>query len=195
VPKEKSVHTPIIDATREHLLTKIKEGHPIHPYFQRHIEEVENWANRILPYYPEADTEIILLSVWLHDIGQLDGDYKVDHAIKSETEAISFLSKEKYPEDKILEVAHCVRSHRCKDVQPNSVEAKILAAADSASHMADIPYILMMGQSNLTRQDVLDKLERDFRDTNNFLPIELKPQTKQLYKAWKGLLEVFPKAE
>lgn len=192
---ERLDNTPLVEATREHLLIKIKEGHPIHPYFQRHVEEVENWAHRILPYYPEADTEIVLLSVLLHDIGQLDGDYKVDHAIKSEKKAISFLTKEKYSESKILKVAHCVRAHRCKDVQPNSTEARILAAADSASHMADIPYILMMGQSHITRQDVLDKLERDFRDVNNFLPQELEQETEQLYVAWKNLLEVFPKAE
>lgn len=184
---------PVIGSTKEHFLTKIREGHPVHPYFQQHVEEVEKWARRILPYYPEADTEIVLLSVWLHDIGQADGDYKVDHAIKSEAEATSFLSKEDYPKDKTQRVAYSVRAHRCKDVQPNTIEAKILAAADSASHMTDIPYITMIRRDNTTRQDVLDKLERDFRDTNNYLPTQLKPQIEQLYTAWKGLLEVYPK--
>lgn len=195
MPKEQVTNTPLVEAAREHFLTKIKEGFPIHPYFRQHVEEVERWTRRILPYYPEANTEIISLSVWLHDIGQADGDYKVDHAIKSEAEAISFLSKEGCPEDKIQRVAHCVRAHRCKDVQPNSIEAKILAAADSASHMTDTPYVVMMGQSHLTRKDVLNKLERDFRDTNNFLPPQLKQEIEQLYVAWKSLLEVFPKAE
>ena len=187
--------TPLVETTREHFLKKIKEGSSIYPHYPQHINEVKKWAFKILPYYPEADAEIVLLSVWLHDIGQADGDYKADHAIKSEAETINFLSKEGYPQDKIQRVAHCVRAHRCKDIQPNSIEAKILAAADSASHMTDIPYIVMINQSHLTRKDVLEKLERDFRDTNNYLPQQLKPQIEQLYASWKSLLEVIPKAE
>ena len=181
----------IVDKTKKHFLTSIHNGDPTYFRFPQHAQEVERWVHKILHFYPEADKEVVLISVWLHDIGQADGNYDVDHAIKSEEETISFLSKNNYPKDKIDKVAHCVRAHRCKDVQPNSIEAKILATADSASHMTDIIYFLMLSEEHLPKDKVLDKLERDYRE-KNFLPKELQPEVNDLYEAWKGLIKAFP---
>lgn len=100
-----------------------------------HVPEVEKWANKIAASYPEADIEVLILSVWLHDIAYYIGDEYEDHAIKSERLAREFLTSEGLGKEKIDKVAHCVRSHRNKDVAPESIEAKILTVADSASHM------------------------------------------------------------
>ena len=61
--------TNLIEATREHFIKEMSEGNPIHNWFPHHVEQVEKWALKILDYYPEADREVVLLSVWLHDIG------------------------------------------------------------------------------------------------------------------------------
>jgi len=129
-----------------------------------------------------------LLSVWLHDIGQLFKPKEADHAIKSEKEARRFLSEVGLAPEKIERVAHCVRAHRNKDVSPETLEAKILAAADSASHMTDICYIDMVQSGE--KESVLAKLDRDYRDVA-FFP-ELKKEVTPLYRAWKELLGVFP---
>jgi len=178
----------IIEKTKKHLLATVeKYGHD-YDYLLRHLSEAEKWAQKILDEKPEADRKIVMLSVWLHDIGQMIGDRKTDHAINSEIEAKRFLKEEGVDYIIIEKVAHCVRSHRCKDVQPETLEAKILAAADSSSHMTDIIYIDMAYEGRV--EEAKQKLERDFRDKGLFP--EFQEKSKPLYEAWKKLLEVYP---
>lgn len=182
----------LVQKAKRHFLETMKRGTPAYNYFPEHIKEVEKWAIRILKYAPKANKEVLLTSVWLHDIGHADGDYKIDHAIKSENEAKNFLSGLKVNKLKIKNILHCVRSHRCKDVRPQTQEAKVLAAADSASHMTSFAYIAMM-QDGASRERILKKLERDFRD-KNYLPAPLAKELAPLYKAWKELLKIFPES-
>lgn len=90
------------------------------------------------------------------------------------------MGKLNYPKEKINEIAHCVRAHRCKDM------------ADSASHFTDINYIvhLTSQESDYDRHYVEDKIERDYRDIGIFP--ELKKELTPIYKAWKKLIKVFP---
>lgn len=157
-------------------------------FLPRHVENVEKWAKNLLLKYPEADNEVVLVSVWLHDIGQALGRRSEDHAIKSEIETKNFLKKLNCPEDKINAVAHCVRAHRCNDILPKTLEAKILAGADSASHFTDINYIVHLTDDG--REYVNSKIERDYRDIGIFP--ELQKELSPVYKAWKELIKVFP---
>ncbi len=178
-----------IEKTKTHFLETFKQKrNPVYPYLPRHVIEAEKWAKKILKSHPEADEEIVLLSVWLHDIGLATKDENDDHAVQSETETRRFLTEMGMTSDKIEKVAHCVRAHRCKDVKPSTLEAKILAAADSASHMTDINYIVHI--SDGLRDYTLAKLERDYRDVGLFP--ELKKEITPLYKAWRELLSVYP---
>ncbi len=143
-----------------------------------------------LPVVARGSAGVATLAVWLHDIGQADGKYDIDHAVLSEKEVKEFLSKNQAPNDLIKRVAHCVRAHRCKDVQPKTIEAKIIAAADSVSHMTDINYLVAL-KDGFSRKEVLAKLVRDYRD-KNYLPKELIDEVNKLYQGWRGLLKVFP---
>ncbi len=125
-----------------------------------------------------------MLSIWLHDIGHYPLPTEIDHAIRSENIAREFLKKESVNEEEIQKILHCIRAHRVKDVQPQSMEAKIIACADSASHMTDIIYI-DMAKNKMIKQ-ALDKLERDFRDLSLFPRI--KEQLTEVYESWKKLL-------
>ncbi len=83
-------------------------------------------------------------------------------------------------------MAHCVRSHRNKDVAPESIEAKILTVADSASHMTCITYTDMLIRNPI--DVVMGKLERDRRDIG-LLP-EGQKYAEDLYQQWKILLDL-----
>lgn len=72
-----------------------------------------------------------------------------------------------------------------KMFQPSTIEAKILAVSDSASHMTDINYICMF--QSYGKDFTLDKLERDYRDISLFP--ELKLELTKLYFCWKNLIE------
>lgn len=150
-----------------------------------HVESVENLTKKILADYPEADKEVVLISVWLHDIGSYIGDE--EQAINSESETKKFLNG-KLNKDKIEKIAHCVRAHRAKDVKPNTIEAKILAVADAESHFTRGLYMQFYLKKD--KDAAVSKLERDLvkirlipKESNKFMP---------LYEAWKKVLELLP---
>lgn len=181
----------IILQTKNHFFESFQKSDPkerLYNELPRHVPIVEKWAKRLLLHYPQADNTVLLVSVWLHDIGQAFGTKDEDHAVKSERVAMSYLPSIGAPETFTQAVAHCVRAHRCKDVQPATIEAKLLAAADSASHFTDVVYIDMLNK--MAKSEVQAKLERDWRDVGIFP--ELKDEVKDLYQSWKRLFEVYP---
>ena len=156
-----------------------------------HVPEVEKWAEFMLKKYPGANREVVLLAVWLHDIGHYPIN-EIDHAIKSESFSREFLTQEKMSPEIIQQVAHCIRSHRCRDVLPATIEAKIVAFCDSASHMTDSIYLDMFKSKTADEKyKVFEKIDRDFRDLSYFP--EIKEQMKELYDSWKELLKSYGK--
>jgi hypothetical protein len=178
----------IINKTKDRFLEMIKNDNEDRYHLVSHIEELERWANFMCDSYPEADKEVVMLSVYLHDIGHYPINLDTDHAVVGEKRAREFLTKQKYPDDKMKKVLHCVRAHRCKDVLPETLEAKIMAFIDSASHITDGMYISVSKhyKRGLTTTNPLDKLERDLRDLNTFP--EIKEKLIGLYEAWKRVV-------
>lgn len=161
----------------------------------QHLQEAQKWAQYMTKKYPEADKEVIFLAVWLHDIGHYPVPTNIDHAVRGEEVAKQFLKEESYPEDKMENVLHCVRAHRCRDVQPETLEAKIIAFLDAASHMTDTMYLSMAKQVKEKDKDfdVYAKIERDFRELSLFP--EIKEDLVELYESWKNLIKVYEKIE
>jgi hypothetical protein len=139
---------------------------------------------KCLEKFPEANQEIALLGVWFHDIGHYPIPTTIDHAVRGEERTKAFLQENNVDIDIINQVCHCVRSHRNKDVPPETLEAKLVAFSDSASHLVDNMYIDMIKQGNTKR--VFPKLERDYRDLN--LIEGMQATYTPLYEARKNLL-------
>ncbi len=164
------------------------------PYrLRNHVPEAEKWARRLLKDNPEADVEVVLLSVWLHDIGHYPVPTDIDHAVRGERRTKEFLEKIGYPKDKMDKVLHCIRSHRCKDVMPNTIEAKIIACVDSASHMTEPMYFDMarVDKENGSEFRAYAKMDRDFRDLEAFP--EIQNELKEIYENWKKLIKSYEK--
>lgn len=178
----------LIIAARTHL----QDSTASHPAWAlmltRHLAQVDRWTDTLIATKPETNLAVVKFGVWLHDIGQLVGPNDVDHAINSEAEVRRFLPTLGVDPLVVEQVAHCARSHRCKDVQPETLEARILAACDSASHMTDVVYIDMTNRGE--KASALAKLDRDLRDVGQFP--ELRELMLPLYGAWKGLLAAYP---
>lgn len=178
----------IVDKAKIYFLESFrKKEDPPYAYLPRHVFETEKWAKKIIQKYPEANREVVLLSVWLHDIGQVVGD-DIDHAVNSENEAMLFLPKIEISPERIGEIIHCIRAHKCKDVQPNTLEAKILAVANAVSHMTDFYYITMT--SRISKETALNKLKKDC-EIIKFLS-NIEKEIKPFCSAWKELLDVYP---
>ena len=178
------------------LFYKTIENFGSDPYdFKTHLEEVEKWARYMLKRYPDADEEIVMLGVWLHDIGFYPIPCDIDHQVRGEERARKLLVEEKYPKERMERVLHCVRAHRCSDVQPETLEAKMIAFIDSASHFTywvyfDIARSVKEGKRKNVSH-LKGKIDRDLRELDLF-PKE-KKKLMGLYKAWKKLIEEYEK--
>lgn len=177
--------TKILESTKKYFYKTLSTCQEDTYRLVDHVPEVERWALKILEKYPKADKKTVLLAIWLHDISYYLDDQVADHAVKSEKMAREFLSKEGLDKETLEKVAHCIRTHRNKDVPPSTIEAKILACADSASHMTWITYMDMLSRYPI--EEVYGKLERDYRDIG-LLP-EVKAELTDLYQAWRGILD------
>jgi len=185
----------ILEKTKKEFF-KMVEDFGSDPYdLFSHIPEAEKWANYMIGKYSQIDGEVLLLSVWLHDIGHYPIPTKIDHAIRSEKRAKDFLEKENYPKDKLTRVLHCVRSHRCRDVMPSSFEAKVMAFVDSASHMTTSMYFSMAkdDKENNRKLEVFEKMKRDMRDLSAFP--EIQEDLNDLFDGWNKLLRAFEKID
>lgn len=162
------------------------------PYnLSSHVSEMEKWANYMCNKNKDADREVVLLSVWLHDIGHYPIPTNIDHAVRSEERAKTILTNNNYDKNKMKEVLHCIRAHRCRDVLPKTLEAKIIAFCDSASHITDDMYFKIAKdyKTGLTDTNVFDKMERDLRDLDSFK--EEKDKVLKMVDAWKNLINEY----
>ncbi|HLN18547.1 MAG TPA: HD domain-containing protein [Patescibacteria group bacterium] len=184
--------TLIIEKAKEEFLKMVDDFGSDPYHLLPHVPEAQKWSRHMLEKYPEADKEVVLLAVWLHDFGHYPLPTEIDHAVRGKERAKGFLEKENYPKDKMEKVLHCVRSHRCKDVMPETLEAKIMAFCDSASHMTDTMYLEMVRTDEDAKfPKTYAKIERDFRDLAIF-PEDQK-KLVGLYDAWKVLLGEYEK--
>ncbi len=183
--------TKIIQEAKEYFLLTLEEMPKLlGDILSKHLQIMPKWTEKILTMYSEADPEIVGIAAWFHDIGYLDCENfsEDDHAVYSERRVIDFLVDRSYPQDNLEKIAHCIRAHRCRDIQPITLEAKIIAVADSASHLTDYAYINLIQLES--REYALQKLKRDYRDLG-LLP-EVKAELNQLYAAWLQLIACFP---
>ena len=162
--------------------------------FDNHIKQVEEWGKWMLKRHPQADKDVLLISIYWHDVGQFTGAHE-DHAVNSAEAVKIYLKDKNLPEDKKTAIIHCVRAHR-RDVQQESLEAKLLAWSDSASHFTSDVYLLMMNddlKNNNSEDDfrALGKIERDWRDLDLFP--EEKEALADLYKSWHQLIKDYVK--
>ncbi len=155
--------------------------------FPHHVDIVVYWAEKLCDANPKADREAVIIAALLHDIGHFVGE-DLDHAISSEKETRKVLEKEGYEDAFIDKVAHAIRAHRNKDIKPDTIEAKIVCFADSASHLtADVYPVVLADRS---KEETLAKIERDYRDLATFP--DFQQELQPLYESWKKVIETFP---
>jgi len=191
--KKQYKYSPLVLKFRKEIIKEAKNSKHIGSWFlPQHLMEVERFANLLCDKYPQADRDIVGLGVWFHDIGRLRG-YDAEHDVYGAEEVRKTLSQEDFPLEKIEKVYEVCRSHRCKDVQPESLEAKILATADAMSHFIHAFYFRLFQyyQSKMTFDEIKalarKKLERDF-NTKLFFE-EAKDEVREKYEAIKLVLQ------
>lgn len=100
-------------------------------YYTYHVLVVEKIANDLNKKFG-GNSNIIRLAALLHDIGKVSN--KQPHDIEGAKIAKNILEKNGYSKKDIDHVNECILSHRCIDIMPKSIEAKIISTADALSH-------------------------------------------------------------
>lgn len=135
-------------------------------FYETHLLAVEKFAKELLKNLPKANKEVVMLSVWLHDIQRIRG-IKGDHAKAGAEEAEKILKEFNYPEDIIKQAKEIILTHPCEaGIKPKTLEGKILASADAMSHCVNDFYlaIAVLGERNVKefKKWALEKLNRDY---------------------------------
>ena len=130
-----------IDDVKE-LIVDMSENADMKWLFDTHTIKVAEKAEWLLKKLPEANRDVVMLSVWLHDIYYLiDMSREEEHAALGADEAVKILKEKGFSNEVVKGVEHAIRAHSCKNVKPETVEAKILATADAMSHFTPEFYL------------------------------------------------------
>jgi HD superfamily phosphodiesterase len=96
-----------------------------------HAAKVKKYA-LMLAKKENADMDIVEIAALLHNICCV---IKRGHPKHSADESKKFLDSIGFPEKDVKRVYECIRRHRAIDSHPESLEAKIIAAADSIAFL------------------------------------------------------------
>ncbi len=190
---KKYKYSKIVTKNRKNIIDEAKASEHIEPWFlPQHLMEVERYGNILCDKFPKANRDAVILGVWFHDLGRLRGHDEA-HDVYGAEEAKKTLTKDGYSNDKVALVYEICRAHRCKDVRPESLEAKILATADAMSHFTHSFYIRLFQayKDELSfeeiKKNVLKKLDRDYNDKIAF--DEGREEVRNRYEAMKLIFQ------
>jgi HD superfamily phosphodiesterase len=186
--------SPKLQVIRDFVITEIKNSDKCDPWFwDEHVAIVERIALKILETQSQANKEIVLLSVWFHDLGRAYGHDK-DHDSWGAEFSKKYLIEKGFGKEVADGVYNACLVHRVTDLKPESVEAKILATADAMSHFEEGFYLRIfyawskrMSNYQEMKDKLIKKIERDYHQKIFFN--EARETIKPMYEAWKIALD------
>ena len=146
-------------AAKVDFLSKLAKKH----YFSsshnwNHILRVSNTAE-LIAKKENADLEIVLPAVVLHDLGRFSGKEE-NHALNVKL-AKSLLEKAGYAKEEQEKILGCIKVHSViGDKKPDSLEARVLFDADKIDSYGFIGiarFFALVGEQKLTLQEALEK--------------------------------------
>jgi len=158
--------------------------------YKFHFVSVVGYS-RVLAAKIGADLDVVLLAAWLHDIGSIIYG-RENHHITSSGVADKKL-KEFGCDKRIIEkVKHCIFAHRgSENIVRESVEANVLADADSMSHFDDIGGLFKAAYvyENLSRDDARSSVKNKLINSFAKLSEDAKGVIKPKFEAAMLLLD------
>jgi putative nucleotidyltransferase with HDIG domain len=139
--------------------------------FVFHFVPVANYAKKLANKLG-GNKEVIMLAVWLHDIGSIIRG-RNNHHIAGAKIAEKKLRELNYPEEKIKLIKKCILHHRgSQNLKRKTLEEKIVAEADVLSQFDNIAGIFKAAfvyenlDQGAAKISVRKKLQRKYKQLN-----------------------------
>jgi putative nucleotidyltransferase with HDIG domain len=151
-----------------------------------HINPVVEIAHR-MAIDLNADTQIVVIAAYLHDITKMFGERKNHHLIGAEY-AGNFLTNYDINDEIIEKIKNCIKKHRgSSEFTRNTIEEKIVATADAVAHI-EHPLTLFYAwygqrqcQINEGADGIINKLQRSWNKIEfEYVKDELKEKYQNL---------------
>ena len=157
--------------------------------WENHVKFVAETC-RDLASQLNADSEIVELAAWLHDIKKIKKE-KGDHHVKGAEEAREVLLKFGYDSERTEKVVHCILTHSAdQKYVPETVEAKILVSVDAYAVIDDfVSFCSVPYRKGLSILDAKEWLRSRYNNTWNKICIDkIREMSKEKYEMIMFLL-------
>lgn len=115
-----------------------------------HLEIVERIALELLDKYPEADRDVVLVMVWMHDYGKiLDFDNQYATTLSAGLEVLVRFGFEPAFANRVVEYVEMIDKKMVVDLHEAPIEVRIVSSADGASHHVG-PFMAIHWRENPT---------------------------------------------